>query len=111
MTSGVVRFHMANNRLANAIIQPDGTFEATEVIPGEAKVTVEDDPGKLNQKIPIPRTGAAPPAAKQPAPQVPGVPEPTAKAVPIPAKYKDPEKSGLVFTLSPNVPIEIQLSK
>jgi hypothetical protein len=104
LTSGIVRFHMAGSRLANAVIQPDGTFEATEAIPGEAKVTVEDDLSKHNQTMPGPKAGAGPPKQL-------GVPEAPPKAIPIPVKYKDVAKSGLVFTLSPGTPLEIKLDK
>ena len=95
LTSGMIRLHMADNRAAIAMIHRDGSFEATEVFAGEAKVTVEDIPGMKQQ---LPKASKAPVSKRQPSPPIS-----------IPAKYKDVNTSDLVFTLVRGQPLDIQL--
>jgi hypothetical protein len=92
LKSGVVRLHMADKRMAMAMIKPDGSFEATEVFPGEAKVTVERRMGRRAW-----RQGEAPQASNR------------AASDSLPAKYKEVESSGLAFTLKPGKPLDLQL--
>ncbi len=101
LTSGIVRLHMAENRMAMAMIQPDGSFEATDVFPGEAKVTVEEDPTVKQRKM-MPAPAGAPKA-----PTV--VKQVSVLPVPIPAQYKDANTSGLNFNLKPGTPLHIEL--
>src|SRR5262245_13710351 len=76
LNSGLVKLHMADDHLAVAMIQPDGSFEATDVFPGEAKVTIE----KLRRRRSLGRPEAPKtPAAEKAAAAFPGY---------IPAKYK-----------------------
>ncbi|HEY7423067.1 MAG TPA: hypothetical protein VH682_02385 [Gemmataceae bacterium] len=83
--------------MAMAMIQPDGSFEATDVFPGEAKVTVEKRTSRRAwRQAEAPKASAAEKAAAAP----PGS---------IPAKYRDVDTSGLVFTLAPDQPLEIEL--
>jgi hypothetical protein len=105
LPSGVVRLYMAENRVTMARIQPDGSFEATEVFPGEAKATVEEDPTARMRKM-MPATGAAAgvPAAAGPMNRF------SLPSVPLPAKYKDTSTSGLTFTLKADDPLIIELN-
>jgi hypothetical protein len=98
LSSGMVRLHMAENRLAMAMIQPDGSFEVTDVFPGEAKVTVEEDPAALKRRAMAAGGGA--PKAEKPA---------SAPPVAIPPKYKDVNTSDLTFTLKAGTPLKIEL--
>ncbi|HEY7426748.1 MAG TPA: hypothetical protein VH682_21105 [Gemmataceae bacterium] len=100
LSAGVVRFHMADNRMAMAMIQSDGSFAVTDLFPGEAKVTVEEDTAaRMRKRVPA---GAKVPKASAPKP-------PPAPSAPIPDKYKDVTTAGLVFTLAPEQPLEIKL--
>jgi hypothetical protein len=70
---GVVQFHGPAGRLVAAALQSDGTFTATDLPPGEVRVAVVED---------IMTT----PKGK--------------KRVQIPARYKDPQTSGLSYTVT-----------
>jgi len=97
LTSGIVRLHMADERMAMAIIQPDGSFEATDVFPGEAKVTIERRSSRRAwRQAEAPKTSTAGKSAAAPSSS-------------IPTKYRDVDTSGLVFTLVPEQPLEIKL--
>jgi hypothetical protein len=105
LPGGTVTFLPAGGKGAfNSSIQKDGSYSLTKVPPGEVTITVETE-------------------SKKPAPQT--TPQAAAKArryiekmqknwpgrtlsrlpskeqyVPIPASYKDPEKSGLTYTVT-----------
>ncbi|HWG44253.1 MAG TPA: hypothetical protein VN688_15850 [Gemmataceae bacterium] len=102
LSSGVVRLHMADKRVAVAMIQSDGSFEATDVFPGEAKATIEEDLAKRQRMAmpPAPKVGASGPAPAN---------QPSTPSVPIPNKYKNADTSDLTFTLKSGVPLDIQL--
>jgi len=104
LPSGVVRLFMNEDRVTVARIQPDGSFEATDVFPGEAKATVEEDPTARMRKM-MPATGAT---AGMPAAAGP-MNRSSLPSVPLPAKYKDPSTSGLIFTLKAGDPLNIEL--
>jgi hypothetical protein len=89
LSSGMVRLYMPDNRMAMAMIRPDGSFEATDVFAGETKLTIEEDPA-VKQLMPAPAG-----AQKALAPKASAAPP-----VPIPPKYKDVSTSGLVFTVT-----------
>jgi hypothetical protein len=91
LTAGVLRLHMADNHMSVATIQPDGSFEATDVVPGEAKLTLEENT-RIRRVGPFGRQGGKKKAS-----------------VPIPPKYKEVDKSGLVFTLKAGDPLNIQI--
>jgi len=96
LTSGVVQFHGPGDRLVTAVIQPNGTFVATDLLSGEVKVAVVEDPsGGKPVGMPLPM-GKAPPKGGEP---LPGGPAP-AKRTPIPTKYKDPKTSQLTYTIT-----------
>jgi hypothetical protein len=101
LSSGMVRLHMAENRMAMAMIQSDGSFEATDVFPGEAKVTIEED--SAAQKRMAMAGGAG--AQRSPAPGEAA----SAPPVAIPPKYKDVNTSDLVYTLKAGTPLNIEL--
>lgn len=97
LNSGVVRLHMGEEHMAAAMIQPDGSFEATEVFPGQAKVTVERKARRRAWK-----QGDTPPGGSS-------AKRGTAPPDAIPDKYKDVNTSGLAFTLEAGKPLNIQL--
>lgn len=92
LPSGVVRIHGPGDRLATAMIQPDGTFSITDVLPGDVRVSVVDDPSSSSRASMPPPPGA--PAAKAAAPAEP------VKRIPIPAKYQDANTSALAYTIT-----------
>ena len=97
LNSGIIRLHMADDHMAVAMIQPDGSFEATDVFPGEARVTIEKFRRRRTWGRPeAPKTSTAGKAAAA----LPGS---------LPDKYKDVNTSGLTFTLAPGQPLEINL--
>jgi hypothetical protein len=91
LPSGVVRIHGPGDRLSSAMIQPDGTFAVTDVMPGKVQVTIVDDPSSSGGGMPPPPGAPRPPKSDTPA----------VKRVPIPAKYKDVKTSGLEYTITP----------
>ncbi|MDY3553146.1 hypothetical protein R5W24_002238 [Gemmata sp. JC717] len=93
LTSGVVRFHGTGDRMATANIQPDGTFVATDVMPGEVKVAVTES------LIAAGGARATPNAAKSQGLSAPEQP----KRVAIPPKYKDVNTSNLNYTITPSM--------
>jgi hypothetical protein len=75
---------------SGAPIRQDGTFTITDVIPGEVKVGVMETPQGSRAGSPD---------------------EPRSPPVSLPDKYRDPEKSGLRYTITPEtteLPIEIR---
>jgi hypothetical protein len=74
-----------------ARIQPDGSFMATDVVPGEVTVTYMDTP-----------QGSGSPGAPD---------QPKGPPVSVHEKYRDPVRSGLQYTITSDtteLPIEIQ---
>jgi hypothetical protein len=80
LRSGLLRFLGPDGAPAGAVIQTDGTFIITDVVPGETKVGVSPTP----QSIP------------------PGEKEPPTPPISIPAKFQDPETSGVTVTITPD---------
>jgi hypothetical protein len=93
LPSGVVRIHGPGDRLSSAMIQPDGTFAITDVMPGKVQISIVDDPSSSGGGMPPP-AGAAPPPKSDKA---------AVKRVPIPAKYKDVKTSGLEYDITPEM--------
>ncbi len=95
VTAGTVAFQRAANKLATGQIQPDGSYEVLNAVTGPNKISVRSqvvanvpqgkmmDPGKM---------GASDKTKGQEAP--------TAKGTTIPAKYADPEQSGVTYTVN-----------
>jgi len=87
LTHGTVSFIGADGRVDSAQIQPDGTYKATRVPPGEAVITV--------QTYPLPPQVQPP---DQPAPKEPPN-RGEARYVRIPALYADAKRSPLRLTV------------
>lgn len=104
LTEGIVQFYGPGDRLSTARIQSDGTFVATDLMPGDSiQVVVLDDLERSMSRV-------TPPKGKAAAPPVDRNPVAPGKAVRIPAKYKDFKTSGLNYTITPSTQrIEIQL--
>jgi hypothetical protein len=82
LSSGMLQFAGQQGAYSAASIQQDGTFIITDVLPGEVKVGVMD----------VPRGSGSSSGAKtgpRPAPVV------------LPEKYRDPQKSGVTYTITP----------
>ncbi|AWM41383.1 hypothetical protein GobsT_75820 [Gemmata obscuriglobus] len=82
LQSGILRFVGAGGAFATAPIHSDGTFTITDVVPGEIQVGIMEGPRSSSSSD---GKGAAAP-----------------KTAPLPAKYKDPEHSGLKYTIDEN---------
>jgi hypothetical protein len=104
LPEGIVQFYGPGDRLSTARLRPDGTFVATDILPGDSiQVAVVDDPERAMSRLAPPkgRTAAPPVVQGQPAP---------ARSLRIPAKYKDFKTSDLSFTISPTTPrLDIRL--
>jgi hypothetical protein len=83
VSSGILRFVGPEGAYSAAVIQADGSFIITDVVPGEVKVGVMEAPQSSGSS-----SGA----------QTPG---PKAPPVSLPEKYRDPENSGLTYTITP----------
>jgi hypothetical protein len=78
--SGFLKFVGPKEGYTGASIQPDGTFVITGVVPGENKIGVREAPRN-----------------SRPSPD-----EPKTPPVVLPEKFRDPETSGVVYTIAPN---------
>jgi hypothetical protein len=105
LTEGVVQFSCPDDRLATARIQPDGTFVATDVRPGDdVRVAVIENPDTAMMKG-MPRR-----KTKLTTASVDSKPAAPEKSRSIPRKYKSFNTSSLSYNVSPSSPrIEIQL--
>jgi hypothetical protein len=77
LRSGFLKFVGPEGSYSAAPIQPDGTFIITDVLPGEVKVAIEDAPRGSRSPVPEPKT-------------------------PLRENLRDPEKSGLRYTITPD---------
>jgi hypothetical protein len=84
LKAGILKFVGPNGAYSAASIQPDGTFIVTDVVPGEVKVGVMEAPQS---------SGSSSGGRSAP-------PKPPAN--PLPAKYREPETSGLKYTIPPS---------
>jgi len=82
--SGIVKFVGPEGSYSAAVLQSDGTFIATDVVPGEVKVGVMEAPQG---------SGSSSDDKKTPGPKTP--------PVSLPEKYREPETSGLKYTITP----------
>jgi hypothetical protein len=105
LTEGTVQFSCPGDRLSTARIQPDGSFVATDVRPGdEVRVAVIENPDAAMMKR------AASRKTKSTTPPVDSKPAAPGNSRPIPYKYKTFNTSGLSYNINPSSPqIEIQL--
>jgi hypothetical protein len=81
--SGILKFIGPEGAYSAASIQPDGTFIITDVVPGEVKVGIMESPQGSGSS-----SGAASSGPKNP-------------PVSLPEKYREPETSGLTYTITP----------
>jgi hypothetical protein len=88
--SGILRVVGAGGDFATTPIRADGTFTLTDAVPGEVRVGIMEAPQSA---------GSSSDGKKGPA----------AKPVPLPAKYKDPQNSGLQYTIAEGQPLVIEL--
>jgi hypothetical protein len=91
--SGMLKFVGPGGATSGAVIQPDGSFIITDVVPGEVKVGVVQGPQSSGSS-----SGEEGTKAKEP-------------PVSLPDKYRDPETSGVSYTITPEtkeLPIEIK---
>jgi hypothetical protein len=91
---GSAVFLSADNKAHAGVIGPDGSYTVEGVPPGDVKITVlSRDPSK----------GRMAGRARKPAPpgtNPPAAPETTVQGwFPLPAKFEDPETSGLTCTV------------
>jgi hypothetical protein len=81
LKSGIVKFVAPNGDFAMGNIGPDGKFIVTDVVPGEQKVGY----------VAGPQGSGGPDGGKS---------APTEKPVSVPAKFGDPQTSGVTVTVS-----------
>ena len=87
LRSGLLKFVGPGATYSAASIQPDGKFIITDVVPGEVKVGVMETP----------RGSGAPSSNDQKTSSRPPPPP-----VSLPEKYRNPETSGLTYTITPS---------
>lgn len=86
LTGGLLKFvGEGNGYYGVAVINADGTYEMTDVVPGEVKVAVVDSPHGSGSSNPADKPTAAP-----------------KPSVSIPEKYREPESSGVKYTIAPD---------
>lgn len=83
--SGIVKFVGPEGSYSAAVLQSDGTFIVTDVVPGEVKVGVMEAPQGSGSSSSDDK--------KTPGPKTP--------PVSLPEKYREPETSGLKYTITP----------
>ncbi len=96
LPSGTVMFHGSDGNVRHGSILENGKYTITEAPLGAVRITVQSHP-----VLPTRITGrfSTPPAA--PPELTPKAPdEGKTREVPIPPRYKDPEKSGLTYTVN-----------
>jgi hypothetical protein len=82
LPSGILKFVGPEGSYSAASIQPDGTYTITDVVPGEIKVGVMESPAGSGSSAGDKAGG------------------PRAAPVSLPEKYRDPETSGVKYTVT-----------
>ncbi|MBP3958722.1 hypothetical protein J8F10_26045 [Gemmata sp. G18] len=82
LNAGIIKFLAPNGDFATAAIRPDGTFLMTDVVPGEQKVAYVSGPVSVGSSDKAPSGNA-----------------PKAKAATVPAKFSDPQTSGVTVSV------------
>lgn len=80
--SGLLRLLGSDGSFSGGVIQPDGTFAVTDVVPGEVSVGVLETPQS---------SGSSSGEKSVPGP----------KPVALPEKFREPETSGVKYTITP----------
>ncbi|MCI0463444.1 MAG: hypothetical protein L0Z62_41430 [Gemmataceae bacterium] len=86
LSSGFLQFVGPEGAYSGSSIQADGSYIITDVVPGEVKVGVQPTPQGSGSSSSGDKPGADP------------------KAVPVelPERFRDPEKSGVKYTITPD---------
>jgi hypothetical protein len=88
--SGILRVVSTGGEFATTSVRADGTFTLTDVVPGEVQIGIMPEPQSWSSS-----DGKGRSAPRQ---------------VAIPAKYQDPQKSGLKYTITgTSRPLTIEL--
>jgi hypothetical protein len=82
LQSGILKFVGPEGAYSAAAIQPDGTFVITDVVPGEVKVGVMEAPGGSGSSSGEKGSG------------------PKAAPVSLPEKFREPDTSGVKYTIT-----------
>jgi hypothetical protein len=93
LDSGILQFAGPNGAYAAGVIREDGTYEISDVTPGETQVAIQE----------APRSSGSSSGGKRQAP-----PKEPQK---IPSKFLDVKTSGVTVTITPsttNLPIELK---
>jgi hypothetical protein len=85
LQSGILKLLGSEGSVSAGMIQPDGTFTATDVVPGEVSVGVLEAPQSSGSS-----SGEDRPAAAH------------RKPVSLPEKFRNPETSGVKYTITPD---------
>ncbi len=80
--SGILQFVGDGGTYSAAALQSDGTFIITDVVPGEVKVGIQERPQSAG-------SSSGKDGGPRPAP------------VSLPPQYRDPQTSGLTYTITP----------
>jgi len=96
LTSGAVVFHGPNGQSDSGNIDAQGNYTVSQAPIGPVKVTVDPGPARL----PPPRNTGPRKESKHPGEKEGAPPPPPPRRVVIPEKYKDPNQSGLTFTVT-----------
>jgi len=85
VSSGMLQFVGPEGAYSASMVQPDGTFIMTDVLPGETKVGVMESPQGSGSSSSGDNKASAPP-----------------KVTPssLPEKFRDPQKSGVSVTIA-----------
>jgi hypothetical protein len=98
LPGGRVIFLLANGQVASGEITKEGTYTIPKSQTGEAKVTVETSAPPQIPKGAGGRGGLPPGAPPEARAAYEGAKD-ASTYVPIPERYRDPEKSGLKYTI------------
>lgn len=97
LRSGILKFIGPEGAYSAASIQSDGTFIITDVVPGEVKVGIMEAPqGSGSSSSPDEKKTSS---------------GPKTPPVSLPEKYREPETSGLTYTITSEtkeLPIDIK---
>jgi hypothetical protein len=106
LSEGIVQFYGPGDRLSTARLQSDGTFVATDILPGDSiRVAVINDPdaAMMNKA-----SGAK---GKSTTPPVESGTSAAGKSRRLPSRYNNVNTSGLSYSISPeSTHIVIQLN-
>jgi len=94
LTSGTVLFHGAHDHFEHATIGPDGRYTVANAPRGPVRISVRSHPAL---PLGMPTKGKLPPTPAEF--KSPDAPPRDGKFIVLPARYADPDKSGLTYTV------------